>query len=174
LNEHQGNLHIQLSQCDFDAQIVERLHVGGLLLIGWGLSGDEMALQPNTVDSDASLLEVLDHGSHGVALVANGLNVVIVVVQLGLFVVLVGDLENGGHVIWAKGVQPQVLAEGAILVKALIDDVPGVAFALEVGHLMSDVVLQDREELWLGPVLACEPVWQLAVPNKIVATAKLT
>ncbi|KAG9966599.1 family 10 xylanase, partial [Aureobasidium melanogenum] len=95
--------------------------------------------------------------------------VVVVDVELGVGVGGAGGLEGNADVVLTENLHEDVLAESAVLVEGLVNDVPGVDLALEVGHDLGDVVLHDVGEGGLV-VNVLDPLGKLRVPDKGVAT----
>jgi len=84
---------VELGESNFDVESSEALEDGGHLRAGGRLADDEMALETDTIDGSASLLENLDDLNGAVGLLAVLLEVVVVVVAAivrGVFV-----LEGG-------------------------------------------------------------------------------
>ena len=138
---------------------------------GAGLA--EMGLGTDTVDGDAGGDPLLDVGDETGGLGVGGrVQVVVVDVELGVGVGSAGGLEGDTDVVLAENLHEDVLAESTVLVEGLVDNVPGVDLALEVGHDLGDVVLHHIGELGLvGDLL--DPVGELRVPDKSVATDEL-
>ena len=132
-----------------------------------------MGLGTNTVDGDAGgnpLLDVRDEtGGLGVG---GRVEVVVVDVELGVGVGGAGGLESDADVVLTENLHEDVVAESAVLVEGLVDDVPGVDLALEVSHDLGDVVLHDVGEGSLV-VDVLDPLGQLGVPNQSVTTNEL-
>jgi hypothetical protein len=139
---------------------------------GAGLA--EMGLGTNTVDGDAGgdpLLNVRDEtGGLGVG---GRVEVVVVDVELGVGVGSASGLKGNTDVVLTEDLHEDVVAESAVLVEGLVNDIPSVDLALEVGHDLSDVVLHDVREGGLV-VDVLDPLGKLGVPNQSVATDELT
>jgi hypothetical protein len=133
---------------------------------GTGLS--EMGLGTNTINGDAGgdpLLDVRDE-SGGLG-VSGRVEVVVVDVELGVGVGSAGGLEGDADVVLTDNLHEDVVAESAVLVEGLVNDIPGVDLALEVGHELGDVVLHDVGEGGLV-VDVLDPLGKLGVPDQSV------
>lgn len=132
-----------------------------------------MGLGTNTIDGDAGGDPLLDMGDETSGLGVSGrVQVVVVDVQLGVGVGGAGGLKGNADVVFTDDLHEDVVAESTVLVEGLVDDVPGVDLALEVGHNLSDVVLHDVGEGGLV-VDVLDPLGKLGVPDKSVATDEL-
>lgn len=130
----------------------------------------KVSLGTNTVDGDTGGNPLLDVGDEALGLCVGGrVEVVVVDVELGVRVGGTGGLEGNADVVLTKNLHEDVLAEGAVLVEGLVDNVPGVDLALEVGHDLGDVVLHDVGKGGLI-VDVLDPLGKLGVPDKGVAT----
>ncbi len=97
-----------------------------------------MGLESYTVNLDVAVMQILDEGLRGVALVSEELDVVVVVVKLNGEVVgadsIGGSLEGLHDVRGSDGVVPDVGSVGAgrVVGEGLVDNVPTVAAVAEV------------------------------------------
>lgn len=164
---------VQLSQSNLDASLAVRVNHGNVIIDARGLAGRGVRLHADAIDLDALVLQHLDDLDRGLALGADALQVVVVVVQLGLRVDLGGGAEGQLDVLLAEGAVEDGLAVGAVLLEGLIDDVPGVAAALPVPGDVGDVVDDDVRQLGLGPVAGLDPGSELRVPDEGVAAEDL-
>ena len=164
---------IELGQGDLDTELGEAADGVDVLVESGEALGDQVGLQADAIDPNAFLAQGLDNvlGRHSLG--AGGLQVVVIVVQLGLGVDLGGGLEGQLDVVRAEGVVEDGLAVGAVVVQGLVDDVPGVALALPVAHDVGDVVDDDGLELLGGPRGCLDPRGELAVPDEGVAAQVL-
>lgn len=116
--------NIELSVCDINVQVGEALEGGGQRLVvgsnavagaGSRLTG-QMCLTADTINLDTIRLDELDNAlsSEGLGTL---LNVVVVVEELGLGAVLLGETEGHGKVSLTNGVVPNGLAVGTVLVE---------------------------------------------------------
>lgn len=128
-----------------------------------------MALEAEALHRDAVGLQLLDQLVVGVALGVDAVDVVVVEVQLGVRVGLVGPAQGVGDVAGAERLEEDRLAVGAVLVEGLVDDVPVDDLALVVPCHRLDVVLEDGAQLVGGPGAIGEPGGELAVPDERVA-----
>ena len=133
-----------------------------------GLAG-KMGLVANTVDADAVGLDELDDTLSTLGLLRVVLKVVVVVEELSLATVLVGEAESDGKEGIADGVVPDTGAVGTVLVQGLVDYVPACANALVAGHDGLDVVLHDANEGLVVESALRYPGRQLRVPDQSVA-----
>ncbi len=98
---------------------------------------------------------------------------IIVVVQFGVRVRLVGELKRLGNVIIADDAQPLRLAQGAVFVQSLVDHVPDLDAALIAADDSVNVIPHPfqqrvaRERFAAG--VAENPPGRLAVPDQRVA-----
>jgi len=133
----------------------------------------EMGLGTDTIDGDTGGDPLLDVGDEASGLGVSGrVQVVVVDVQLGVGVGGTGGLEGNADVVFTDDLHEDVVAESTVLVKGLVNNVPGVDLALEVGHDLSDVVLHDVGEGGLV-VDVLDPLGKLGVPDKSVTTDEL-
>jgi hypothetical protein len=167
---------IELGVDNIDAKVgsrakssLESLLVGsGSRSSGSGLAS-KMSLVANTVDLDAVRLDELDDALGTLGLLRVVLKVVVVVEEIGVAVVLVGEAESNGEEGLADGVIPDTRAVGTVLVQSLVNYVPACADALVAGHNLLNVVLHDADEgLVVEPALRY-PGRQLRVPYQVVA-----
>ena len=124
-----------------------------------------MGLVANTVDADAVGLDELDDTLGALGLLRVVLEVVVVVEELSLATVLVGEAESNGKEGIADGVVPDAGAVGTVLVQSLVDYVPARANALIAGHHSLDVVLHDANEGLVVESALGYPGRQLRVPD---------
>ena len=117
-----------------------------------------MGFESYTVNLDVAVLQVLDEGLRGVALIAEELDVVVVVVKLDGEVVgahgVAGSLESLHDVRGADGVVPDVGSVGAgrVVGESLVDNVPAVAAVAEVldeGGAITGLACDLAERDWL-------------------------
>lgn len=111
-----------------------------------------MTLQPNTIDPDAVVLEELDVGTCAVGLVADGLDVVVVVVELDAWVGGGGGgPERDLDVLWSEDREEGVVAVGAVFVEGFVHVIPGVALAGPVAGFVGYVVDEGFSEILFCP-----------------------
>jgi hypothetical protein len=140
-----GNLETQ------SGVLAERVGKGGA---GRGGADDIVALEADAVDLDAAGLEVLDDRDGSVGLLGDGLEAVVGVVELDVLVGGGGGAEGDRDVLRADGPGKDgvAVARGAVVVvDGLVDNVPSVANAFEVGDDVGDVGLHHSDERVVGP-----------------------
>jgi hypothetical protein len=135
---------------------------------GGGLAG-KMGLVANTVDADAVGLDELDDASSTLGLLRVVLKVVVIVEELSLAAVLVGEAESNRKEGLADGVVPDTGAVGTVLVQSLVDYIPACANALVASHDGLDVVLHDTNKGFVVESALRYPWRQLRVPDEGVA-----
>ena len=131
-----------------------------------------MALHAHTVDAQAFGLEVPDQPADGLALFLTGQRVV-VVVQLGIGVGLVGGAEGQFDELLAQKVEVGRLAERAVVLDGLVHHIPAVYLTLEVADDGLDVLDEPLPEYFLGGrtgriTVGKPPVGSLRVPDEAV------
>ena len=166
--------HVQLRDADLQPQrgvVLDRLVDG---LVG-DVGRAPVALDPHAVDRRA-VLDQPPEQHHRTLVLGAGLDAVVVVVQLGVRVGLVGVLEREREELRPHGPQPLGVAEVlrlgrlgvAAVVDRLVDDVPALDLPLVAPDQRGDVVLHA-----LGDDLLVaageEPVVRLGVPHEGVA-----
>lgn len=153
----------------------ELLQDGGQAGGGTDLTDDEVALETDTVDLDASSLDEVDNSQSGGQLGTGEFDGIIVVVELGGGVGSGGGGEGDGDVVLSDGLVKDVVTVGSITVvrQGLVHHVPGVAFTLVVSHFVGDVGGHGRREGVIGPCVGGDPGWQLVVPDQVVAAHDL-
>jgi hypothetical protein len=129
-------------------------------------------LVADAIDAQPARPQILDDPDHAGAL-GRLLEVVVVVIELGVRVCLVRELEGLRDVVVADTVMPRRLARRAVLVDGLVHDVPAVDLALVATDDGVNVVADAGEErLPIGglAVRALEdPDRRLPVPHEGVA-----
>ena len=105
-----------------------------------------MGLHAYTVYLCAVLLDELDDPLGTGRLGSCGVDVVVVVVELGARICGSGGSEGDGDVCFADGVEEDIGAVGAIFVEGFVDNIPVDTFTLVVCDFLSDVVLQDTDK----------------------------
>src|SRR5439155_27348743 len=129
-----------------EAQIGEPLHV----LLYAGVETElraEMDLKPDAVDRDTLGEQLLDEGIGRVAFWPEELEVEVVIEQLDVAIAHLRPAEHIGDEARAEVSQPDRIAECAVLVERLIENVPLVEFALEVAGGLDDVLAEDVAQL---------------------------
>lgn len=139
---------------------------------GASAADDQMGLKTDTIDLGTGILDALDDVENLLLLVASQLDVVVVVVKLGISISRGGGLERDGNEVSTEDLVEDTVAVGAVLVKGLVDDIPGVALALVVAGNVGDVRLNDGGQLLLGPGTRGDPGGKLRVPDQSVAAQK--
>ncbi len=132
-----------------------------------------MRLHPDAVDLDPISLQHFDDGPGGLALVADSLEVVVVVVQLRARVRCRGRLEGDLDVLDAQDLVEDGISVGAIVVQRLVDHVPGIALAFPVVGHGRNVRLDHGSHRVGGPRGVLDPRRELAMPYEIVASQHL-
>lgn len=132
-----------------DELLEDRSKIGGV----GGVSHDEMALETNTIDPHAGSLNKVDNSQGSRGLGARVLDVVVVVVEFHVSIGSGRRSEGNGDVVFADGFVEDVVPVRSIAVVAqrLVHDIPGVALALIVRHLVGNVGLQDLNERLVRP-----------------------
>ena len=146
------------------------------------LIDDEVTLKPNTINLDASPLQLLDQILRCGALGTGILNVVVIVVQLHAQPILLHRLgrrfERHGHILLPDILQPYVtrVSSGGAVSKGFVDDIPAIAAIAEMLDESGDVFLEDCREGGIRPILrwAGDPVWELTGPDEIVTPHPLS
>ena len=173
-----GRVHtkVNLGVDDVNAKVSSRAESsleGSLVGSGTGSSGSglsgKMGLVANTVDADAVGLDELNDALSTLGLLRVVLEVVVIVEELSLTAVLVGEAESDGKEGIADGVVPDAGAVGTVLVQGLVNYVPACANALVAGHDGLDVVLHDANEGLVVEAALRYPGRQLRVPDQSVA-----
>ena len=164
-------VEVELGDVDFHPVGEERVH-GGLILGQFGIVYPIVALHAHGVDAQALDLERVDKLAHGLALAGLGHGVV-VVVELGVGVGLMGKLERLLDVVGADDAQIGSLAQGAVVLECLVHHVPAVDLSLVATHHGADVLVHAVEERLAGEGLALvvgeEPGGGLRVPHQGMA-----
>jgi hypothetical protein len=137
------------------------------------LADNEVSLETHTIDLITVLLDQLDNSESTIELGAGVLDVVIIVVQLSTGVSCCSRCEGNGDVCFADSLVKDIATVCAVFVQSLVDDIPGVTFALVVANLICDMVFENVDERGIVKVPVGDPSRKLVVPDKIVATHNL-
>ena len=124
----------------------------------------------NAVNGHASskpLLDVRDH-TVGQLRIVGIVQVVVVDVQLGTGICFAGSLKRNAHKVLAEDTGEDGVAERAILVEDLVDDVPVQDLALVATRDVGDVILDHGGEGGFV-VDVLDPLRELGVPEEGVA-----
>ncbi len=163
-----GDTDVELGDRDFEAEIgdaaaiVLHVHDEARLL--------KVPLPADAMDGDALLLEALHQLEDGVAFAADAFGAVVVVVELGVRVGLMRELERERDVVGADGGEPGRLAKLAgRVIDGFVDDVPGDDAPLVAAHDRRDVLLEDGDGVFAGLQRPDEPARILVVPDEGVA-----
>jgi hypothetical protein len=97
------------------------------------------------------LKELNDIVASSSRLVAQALDIVVVVVELGGRVSCCSGLERDLDVVGPEDVQKGVVAEGAVVIQGFVHDVPGVALAGPVLRFCGYVVDECGSEVLFRP-----------------------
>ena len=114
------------------------------LAAGWRVE-PPVSLVADAVDAQPARLQVLDQPDHARAL-RRLLEVVVVVIELDVRIGFMGEFERLGDVVVADAVVPRRLAQRAILVDRLVDDVPAMDLSLVATDNGVNVVAHPREQ----------------------------
>lgn len=175
-----GGTDVKLGKDDLNTKIDEGLDVGLESGLARRLADDEVRLETDTVDLDATGLEAADEdivSSSGLG--AGSLDVVVVVVELDAEVVVLDralglreslvEIFRTDDLVEDTAVVPSA---GWVVSQSLVDDVPRVAVVAEVGNGLIDMVLHGGEKGLVGPWSGRvgDVVGELALPDEVVAT----
>lgn len=174
LGSRKGESDVELGESDVDVQVGKALDGSDVLVERGVVLGDEMGLESNTVNLDALGAQVLDELLNGLGLLAGGLKVVVVIVELGLGGDSCRRLKGEVNVLGAQRLVEDGLAICPVLLKRFVDDVPGVALVLPVPSHLLDVVDDGGAHGVGGPSHVADPETQLAVPHQSMASEDLT
>lgn len=164
---------VQLSQRHLDAELGVAADDLNLLVQSRRAVGNQVSLHADAVDPDAVGLEHLDDTPGCLALGADALQVVVVVVELRVRVDLGRRAERQLDVVFTEHLVKHRLAPCAVVLERLVDDVPGVAAALPMARNVCNVADNYLLELLGCPLGSFDPGGQLAVPDEGVAAEEL-
>jgi hypothetical protein len=153
---------VKLGDGDLNVEISEALESGSELRARRSLADDQMALETNTIDGGALLLEKLDKLDSLVSLGTVLLKVVVVVVpkwsdpfisrgegglQLGSGIGLAGSLEGDAQEVSSQSAGEDAVSPLGAVIDGLVDHIPSVTITLVVLNNVGDVSLDDLSEL---------------------------
>ena len=173
LGGRQSQADIELGESDFDIQISKALDGGDMLIEGGVILGNHMGLKTDAINLDALGAQVLDQLLGSLGLLVGPLEVVIIVVQLGLGRDPGSSLEGEIDVLWAESLIEDRFAVAAVLLKRLVNNIPGIALVLPMPGNVLDVRHDSGPHGLRRPCNVANPKPELTVPNKRVASEDL-
>lgn len=133
------------------------------------VANNQVALSANTVDRGTTADETVSQCDEIGKLATRVVQVVVVEVQLGCWVNSGGGFEGEINELFTEQTIEDGVTEGSVVLEDLVDDIPMVDLALKLGHDGCDVVNHDRPQS-SSIVDVRDPGWELAVPDKSVAS----
>jgi len=137
---------------NLDAEGSEAAEHSSQVATARGAANNQVALEADTIDGSASVLDDAHQLERPVGLGAVVLEVVVVVVELSAGVSGAGGAEGDSKVVGAEGAVEDGVAPVAVVVDGLVHNVPVVALALVVAHDVIDVRFDDTLESAARPV----------------------
>ena len=135
-----------------------------------------MQLQADSVNGDAALLEVFDHGVYGVRFGVHAFCLSFVVEEDSSGICVASPakcLLDVGRAFSGEPdtglIEPDRVFESSTFVEGFVDYVPGENLAGIVLHLRGDVFLQDVCQLLGSELCGAQPFGVVVIPNQAVA-----
>ena len=156
-----------------DAKSDEGVELRGEICGIGGLADDEVALQPDAVDPHTRGLDHVDQRDGCGRFSASVFDVIVIVVELGSRVGGSSRGECEGDIRRSHDIVEHISAIVPAVIDRFVHDIPGIALALVVADLTSNVGIDDRGESRIGPRPGRHPRRELIVPDQIVASKNL-